>query len=170
MKCSVLDDGRLAGLELPPLGVQDALQIGKIFVRHARGRGARDGRLEHSADIQKFVLQILSVGHHRGQGRDQAIHRQFLRKRALPVPSLEQADRFQHAKRVADRAAAHAEPLGQEALRRAVAGPAGTCRPRISMRIRSATSSATRVFLIGWIRLSLAAGGEKRLDTLGHGC
>ena len=118
VKCGVLDDGRSTGLELPPLGVENSLQIGKIFVGRARGCRAGYRRLEHATDVHEFILKIVSVSHDRGERRDQAIHRQLSRKSPLPVPRLEQADRFQSAQRVADRSAAHTEPLAQKAFRR----------------------------------------------------
>jgi hypothetical protein len=117
MKRRVLGDGRLTGLQLLPLRFQDALQIGQIFVGRAQGCGARDGGLEHPAHIQKLILQIGPVGHHRSQGCNQAVHRKLVRKRALPVPRLEKTNRFQRAQRVADRSAAHAEPFRQMAFR-----------------------------------------------------
>ncbi len=55
--------------------------------------------------------------HHGSQGSDQAVDGQLAGKRSAPVLRLDQANRLQHAKRVANRSAAHSKLFGQDALR-----------------------------------------------------
>ena len=83
--------------ELAPLRVEDALQVGEVLVGDARGRDARDGRLEHAADVEQLVPQIVPIGQDRRQRRHEAVDVELARKRALAVARLEQADRLEQA-------------------------------------------------------------------------
>jgi hypothetical protein len=112
----VLDDRRPARLDLPPLRVDDALQVGEVVVGDAHGRGAGDRRFEHPAQVQELVAQIVAVGQHRRQRRHQPAHVELARERALAVAAFDQPDGLEHPQRVADRAPAHAEAGGEEAL------------------------------------------------------
>ena len=114
--------------ELPPLRVEDALQVGEVLVGDARGGDTGHRRLEHAADVEQLVLQIVTIREDRRQRRDQAVDVQLARERALPVPRLEQADRFERAERVADRPRLTPNRAAEQRARRAAAGPAGTCR------------------------------------------
>ena len=95
VKRRVLDDGRLAGLELPALRVENALQVGQVLVGDACGRDARDRGLEHPPHVQQLVLQIVSVAQDGRQRRDEPIDVELLGKRALAVTRDEQSDRLQ---------------------------------------------------------------------------
>ena len=113
VKSRVLDDGRSAGFELFALRVEDALQVGKVLVGDARGRGARDGGFEHAAHVQQLVLQFITVAQDGSQRRDEPVDVELLRKCALTVARDEQADGLQRTERVADRPAADAELFGK---------------------------------------------------------
>src|ERR1017187_5613200 len=112
VKSRVLDDGRSAGFELLALRVEDALQVGKVLVGDARGRGARDGGFEHAAQVQQFM----AVAQDGSQWRDEPVDVELLGKCALTVARDEQADGLQRPERVANRPAADAKPLGKHAL------------------------------------------------------
>src|ERR1017187_10760953 len=117
VKSRVLDDGRSAGFELLALRVEDALQVGKVLVGDARGRGARDGGFEHPAQVQQLVLQFITVAQDGSQRRDEPVDVELLRKCALTVARDEQTDGLQRTERVTDRPAADAEPFGKRAFR-----------------------------------------------------
>jgi hypothetical protein len=118
MKRGVFDDGGAAGFELAALGVDDALQVGEVVFGDTQRGSAGDGRLEHAADVEELVAQIVPVGEDRRQRRDQPVDVELTRKRPLTVTRFEQADGFEHAQRVADGATADAEAGCQEALAR----------------------------------------------------
>ena len=139
----------------------------------ARGRDPRHGRLEHAADVEQLVLQIAAVA----SGSTPAGRRGGRRPARCgnvpwPCRVLEQADGFQQAEGVADRAAADAEPFASS--RSAGSGrPGGSVPSRISTRMRSAISSATRVFLIGSDQPAprrVDAARPAALDTSRGGC
>lgn len=109
VKRGVLGDRRSARFELPPLDVDDALQIGEVLVGVPRRGHAGDRRLEHPADVEQLFAQIAAVGQHRGQRRNQPVDVELVRKGSLAVPRLDEADCLEHAQGVADRAAADAK-------------------------------------------------------------
>jgi len=91
---AIFCDRRSPGLEPLALRLEDALQLGQILSRDASGRNAGDDRLEHAPDVHQLVLQFEAVAQDGRQRRDQPVHVEFLRKRALTVACHDETDRL----------------------------------------------------------------------------
>ena len=113
VKCRVLSNGRSPRLQLPALRLKEAFQLCQVLRGDARGGDARNGRLEHPSHVEELLLQIAAVAQDRRERRDKPVDVELLRKRAPAVARDEQPDGLQRPERVANRAAADAEPLGK---------------------------------------------------------
>ena len=85
-----------------------------------RCRSARSSSVTRRAPahVQELVAKIAAVGQDRRERGHEPVHVELARERALTVPGFEQADRLEHAQGIANRPAAHAEALREQALAR----------------------------------------------------
>ena len=130
---------------------------------------AGDGGLEHQPHVEELVAADRADSVRiEASGATRRLTSSSLREGALPVARLEQADRLERAEGVADRAAADAEARRPAARSAGSGWPAGSVPSRISTRMRSAISSATRVFRLmpGWPDDAAGCG----VDTPRSGC